>query len=360
MKKRISLIFTFIISFVLLINNVNAAKELTCIYPHGNKQYAVIFVQDSNGNQTYYQNSEVSDLSDLNWEKIDVQKNHYKYKTTTYATYLPHCPPCLDYKQPNDTSDGKMRALFKGETKEDCRGFIINEYVELSKQEDRVMSEDELGGVIDKRNRNWDFTCIYGTSDANATYSQITLSYNKNNFEASFETTNPNVNSSNVQYEFTATELWKDNSNSCPNHLNLGYTSQSEITNLYLDKDTGVHYALISNTTDDEPTNPTPTPDLNKCQDLFSDDVINLINKAMNIIKLAVPILLIVLGITDFFRATFSDSEDNMKKDRDRFIKRIIAAIIIFIVPFFVNLVLKVANSVWSDINVETCTTKQK
>ena len=44
-----------------------------------------------------------------------------------------------------------------------------------------------------------------------------------------------------------------------------------------------------------------------------------------------------------------------MKKDRDRFIKRIIAAIIVFIVPIFVNLVLNIANTVWGSINKETC-----
>ena len=75
----------------------------------------------------------------------------------------------------------------------------------------------------------------------------------------------------------------------------------------------------------------------------------------MKVIRIAVPILLVVLGMTDFLRATFSDNEDNMKKDRDRFIKRIIAAIIVFIVPIFVNLVLNIANTVWGSINKETC-----
>ena len=75
----------------------------------------------------------------------------------------------------------------------------------------------------------------------------------------------------------------------------------------------------------------------------------------MGLIRIAVPIILIVFGIVDFFRATFSDNEDNMKKDRERFIKRIIAAIIVFIVPMFVHLVLTIANNVWGYINPETC-----
>lgn len=88
---------------------------------------------------------------------------------------------------------------------------------------------------------------------------------------------------------------------------------------------------------------------------MLGDDVIEIIDDVMKIIRIAVPILLIVFGMTDFLRATFSDSEENIKKDRDRFIKRIIAAIIVFIVPIFVDLVLHLANKVWSNINPETC-----
>ena len=75
----------------------------------------------------------------------------------------------------------------------------------------------------------------------------------------------------------------------------------------------------------------------------------------MQWIRIFVPLLLIGLGILDFTKAVFSKSEDDMKKSREKFIKRIIAAVAVFLVPMFVNFILDLANSVWSWINPNTC-----
>ena len=78
----------------------------------------------------------------------------------------------------------------------------------------------------------------------------------------------------------------------------------------------------------------------------------------MKWIRIAVPLLLIGLGIMDFSKGVFSSKEEDMKKSRERFIKRIIAALMVFLVPIFVNLVLDLANKAWSDINTDTCINK--
>ena len=44
-----------------------------------------------------------------------------------------------------------------------------------------------------------------------------------------------------------------------------------------------------------------------------------------------------------------------MKKKRETFIKRIIAAVLVFLAPILVNLLLDVANDVWNWINPDTC-----
>ena len=44
-----------------------------------------------------------------------------------------------------------------------------------------------------------------------------------------------------------------------------------------------------------------------------------------------------------------------LKKDRERFIKRIIAAVLVFLAPILINLILDLANNVWNWINPETC-----
>ena len=88
---------------------------------------------------------------------------------------------------------------------------------------------------------------------------------------------------------------------------------------------------------------------------LLGEDVVNFINQIMKWIRIFVPILLIGLGILDFTKATFSKSEDDMKKSREKFIKRIVAAVLVFLAPIFINLILELANSVWSWISPETC-----
>lgn len=44
-----------------------------------------------------------------------------------------------------------------------------------------------------------------------------------------------------------------------------------------------------------------------------------------------------------------------MKKSREKFIKRIIAAVAVFLVPIFVNLILDLANMAWNNISSDTC-----
>ena len=58
-----------------------------------------------------------------------------------------------------------------------------------------------------------------------------------------------------------------------------------------------------------------------------------LINKILNYIKILGPILALVLGSVDFAKAIVVSDEDNMRKVRSKFVKRIIAAMCIFFVP---------------------------
>ena len=56
-----------------------------------------------------------------------------------------------------------------------------------------------------------------------------------------------------------------------------------------------------------------------------------------NLIKLLVPIILIVMGMIDFLRAMMSSDEKKMKDSQHRFITRLIAAAIIFLVVAIVQ-----------------------
>lgn len=57
------------------------------------------------------------------------------------------------------------------------------------------------------------------------------------------------------------------------------------------------------------------------------------------IIKIGVPILLIIFGMLDFGKAVMAQKEDEIKKGQQTFIKRAIAAALVFFVVSIVELV---------------------
>lgn len=69
------------------------------------------------------------------------------------------------------------------------------------------------------------------------------------------------------------------------------------------------------------------------------------------IIQIAVPIVLIIMGMLDLFKGITAQKEDDIKKGQQIFIKRIITAAIIFFVFIIVKLVVSfVADGNGSDI----------
>ncbi len=79
---------------------------------------------------------------------------------------------------------------------------------------------------------------------------------------------------------------------------------------------------------------------------LISQDVYNMLQTALNIIKVAGPILAIALGMIDFAKVIVSgDADKELKQAGQRFLKRIIAAAVLLLLPiilsFLMNIFLK-------------------
>ena len=72
----------------------------------------------------------------------------------------------------------------------------------------------------------------------------------------------------------------------------------------------------------------------------FSSRLISWIMNIIRWIKYIIPVAVIVLGMIDFIKATGSDKDDDMKKAQGRFVKRLIAAALIFLVPLLVEFIL--------------------
>ena len=71
--------------------------------------------------------------------------------------------------------------------------------------------------------------------------------------------------------------------------------------------------------------------------------IVGVVSTIYTLIKVAVPLLLIIFGMLDLGKAVISQKEDDIKKQQNVFIKRLIAAALVFfvfaIVQLLVNLV---------------------
>lgn len=67
-----------------------------------------------------------------------------------------------------------------------------------------------------------------------------------------------------------------------------------------------------------------------------------LLQKILDYIKILGPTIAVVLGSIDFVKAIITSDQDNMKKTEMRFVKRIIAAVILFFIPMLVEILLNI------------------
>ena len=71
---------------------------------------------------------------------------------------------------------------------------------------------------------------------------------------------------------------------------------------------------------------------ISSCEDLFkgAEELLDMIKSVITIVKIAIPLILIVMGTMDFAQAIFASSEDGIKKAQSKFTKRVIIAVVIF------------------------------
>lgn len=78
---------------------------------------------------------------------------------------------------------------------------------------------------------------------------------------------------------------------------------------------------------------------------LLDADLVTFIHNIVVVIKVAVPIILVIFGMLDFAKGVMAGKEDEIKKGQQFFIKRIIAAVFVFLVITIVQLVMGVVSS---------------
>lgn len=83
------------------------------------------------------------------------------------------------------------------------------------------------------------------------------------------------------------------------------------------------------------------------CSDL--GPLATLIHTIIQLIQIAIPIMLIIWGMLDLGKAVIASKEDEIKAAQKLLIKRVIAAVLVFLVVTIVTLVLNIVAS--SDVD---------
>ena len=87
----------------------------------------------------------------------------------------------------------------------------------------------------------------------------------------------------------------------------------------------------------------------NYCNDSGLLPIISLAKNVVNLIRFAVPVILIVMGSLDLAKAVISSKDDEMKKAQGLLIKRLIYAVAVFLVVTIVQLTMSLVADSTSD-----------
>lgn len=91
--------------------------------------------------------------------------------------------------------------------------------------------------------------------------------------------------------------------------------------------------------------NPVFAADAKGCLSVIKIDakIPNAIHIIILVIQIVIPVLLVVFGMIDFLRAVTAQKEDEIKKGQNTFVKRLIAAVLVFFIVAIVKLIINFA-----------------
>ena len=88
---------------------------------------------------------------------------------------------------------------------------------------------------------------------------------------------------------------------------------------------------------------------------VMNEMIPELVSTAIDIIKIVIPILLVMFGMLDLGRAVMAQKEDEIKKGQQLFVKRLISAVVVFLVVMIVELVIGIVAPRDENKNIWNC-----
>jgi len=362
-------------------NTNSSAQELVCIYDNNASSLAKMLIQEKTGELKLYIADGKAELSNPKWKLTEsyfpklVKTKYYDADNTGYLTGCPTYSSGVAWSGQGNVYFGDQKGSFT--IYKETVNFNLKKVDEYDYLPDNLTSghyyefSSSTNYSEQINNNKWIGKCVYGVSDTEKLY----LYFN----EDTVIIDNKLKNRCTSRTYFTLNDLlaW----DSCPRLYEYYFYSTlpnadklCSVGQYYIDakkapklgvKQIGdnifVSHQLTYLEGSVESIRPVePNEPIDDCKDLFGDELVKRINSIMNIIKIAVPILLIGFGILDFTKAIFAGSDDDMTKSKSKFFKRIIAAVLVFIAPIFINLILTLANEVWGNISPDSCVSQSE
>lgn len=378
-------------------------QELTCVYKKKDDKAKIAFTQNSFGDIVIYKNSE--DVS------IDTESNYWK------ETYVEPTFNVKGYNKENDdflkscpASMSSSSSILSGEKltfyeKKEDGDVDLESYAEKvlpvqirkstnsttnnktnfdsEKNSGKKCSEIPLKDKWLMEKGDYNLTCLYEKYYSKSSYCNI-IQVSIGN---SGVFTKTNEKTSNWQIDDTAIEEAKAqtlNEGNCPSNLFVkrnsvgrGGTQFTTVTTISISFDgKGTTYRLAKDEdkgeygqegknmiTGAEATNNFDVSidftkiTIESCDDLFNgnSEIVSGLKTIVTVVKILIPIILLVLGSLDFAKAIFSSNEEGIKKAQASFIKRLIIAVVIFLIPSMLKVILNIAYSIWPIIDPELC-----
>lgn len=85
------------------------------------------------------------------------------------------------------------------------------------------------------------------------------------------------------------------------------------------------------------------------CSDQGIASIVAIAKTIITIIQWGIPIVLIIMGSIDMFKAVSSGDEKTTKEAKDKFIKRLIYAVVAFLIPFIISLIFSLVGSIFGN-----------
>lgn len=410
--NKLCFVFVFMITLFSFNMKVDAAQELTCLYEKELTHSKILLIQYSDGSRVIFTNKDNAGIDGTGWFRTDFNTDNFGDDVVLTNGSLTSCPNYVNtidsenIKFYNDVSFFSI-SEWTGKKIEDGGIFdVVKEpaYSSVVKSnlsndlsvEETCSSDYWLVNELD--NSKYTASCLYRyLLDDNTCHLvqvnfgsrelQITEYDSRKGFEFSGMYSYVDVISNDMYFtkqmsgnfrinkDFSANSLLDVTNGTCINAIkvkrNAGNLSSETLTDLYTEtevslKGKGNTYYLVNTKGNNPITNEELTMDrisnieimkteIDSCEDLFGEEIAGIFKSAWNFVKIFIPILLFGLGCLDFAKAIFAGKEEDMKKAQSKFIKRIIIAVVIFLVPVILGFLLNIANGIWGNIGSDIC-----